>query len=36
VPLLDLRLGFADAGSESESMSSRQAYDLTADSSLTQ
>jgi putative drug exporter of the RND superfamily len=31
VPLLDLRLGFADAGSESESMSSRQAYDLLAE-----
>lgn len=31
IPMLDLRLGFADAGTRPESDSSRQAYDLLAD-----
>lgn len=31
LPALDLRLGFADAGTETESSTSRQAYDLTAE-----
>jgi RND superfamily putative drug exporter len=30
-PVLDMRLGFADAGNESESATSRQAYDLLAE-----
>jgi RND superfamily putative drug exporter len=30
VPALDMRLGFADAGSDAESTTSRQAYDLLA------
>ncbi|HET8658054.1 MAG TPA: MMPL family transporter [Micromonosporaceae bacterium] len=30
IPVLDLRLGFADAGNDDESTSSRQAYDLLA------
>jgi putative drug exporter of the RND superfamily len=31
VPALDMRLGFADAGAESPSLSSRRAYDAVAD-----
>ncbi|HZN19330.1 MAG TPA: MMPL family transporter [Micromonosporaceae bacterium] len=30
IPVLDMRLGFADAGNDDESTSSRQAYDLLA------
>lgn len=30
IPVLDMRLGFADAGNDDESTSSRQAYDLMA------
>ncbi|ASR38291.1 hypothetical protein BAY61_28480 [Prauserella marina] len=31
LPALDMRLGFADAGTEAESSTSRQAYDLTTE-----